>query len=97
MIQREWKPATLLTYDGSVDEYGQLRQGTPAETQIRVVLKPYIHTETDDIRFQDVQFLALTDVRGITDQNALEMDGVLYQITYVLPGRYDQLFLRRQG
>lgn len=96
MIQREWKEVTLLKYDGSTDEYGQLRQDKPTEKTIKAVLKPYIHVDTDDIRFTEVQFLALTDEEGITDANALMFDGLIWNISYVIPGRHTQLFLKRQ-
>ena len=80
MINREMIPAVLLTYDDSLDEYGQPRMTVPSKSDIEITEpKIYKHSPVEDIRFNEI---------SIGDDT--------YRICVVNPqGRLNQLFLKR--
>jgi hypothetical protein len=95
MINREMITAYILTYDGSLDEYGQPRTDTPTKTAIQVTRpKLYKHTPTEDIRFENVTDSCLCFDKSIKDSNELQIGDDTYLISFVNPeGRLAQLFL----
>ena len=95
MINRELIPAVLLTYDGSLDAYGQPRTNTPTEKAIQVTEpKLYRHTPVEDIRFEDVTDTCLTPDKNIKDSCEIKVRDITYRITFVInTGRLSQLFL----
>lgn len=97
MINREMRPAAVLTYGDSVDEYGQINAGVPTERMIEITLRLYQHTKVEDIRFNEVTHSALTVDKTITDANKIRVDNAIYSIEFVNPeGRLTQVFLKRE-
>lgn len=96
MINREMRKAYVLTYDNSLDEYGQPNKGTPTERPIELTFKLFNHSKVDDIRFNDVTHIALTNDRNINDANKIRIDNNDYSIMFVnADGRLVQLLLKR--
>lgn len=95
MINRDLIPAVLLTYDGSLDAYGQPRTTTPIETAIQVTTpKLYRHSPVEDVRFESVTDTCLTQTKGIKDSCEIKVGDTSYRITFVNDsGRLSQLFL----
>lgn len=95
MINRDMVQATLLTYDQTLDEYGQPRMNEPSERPVEVTKpKLYQHREVEDIRFQDVTHFSFSYNKTVSDANELVVDGISYLIKFVNPeGRVTQLFL----
>lgn len=98
MINREMIPAVLLTYDGSLDEYGQPRKDVPSKGSIEITEpKIYKHSPVEDIRFNDVEYTSLTFYKSITDENEIFVNDKTYTICFVNPqGRLAQLFLKEK-
>ena len=96
MINRELIPAILLTYDDTLDEYGQPRKTKPSEGDVKVTKpKLYRHSPEDDIRFNEVQYTSLTFNKSITDANELKIGDTIYSICFANnDGRLAQLFLK---
>ena len=93
MINREFRQATVVTY-GGIDEYGQMLTTPTASRNISVTLNLYSHTQTSDVRFQEVSHVALTKDRTITDKDVLIIDGKEFKVFFVNPfGRLAQVFL----
>lgn len=87
MINRDLITAKILSYNGTLDEYGQPRKDTPTETQVSVT-KPvlYKHAQVEDVRFADVTDTCLTFDKDITDANELKInDTTTYYIKFVCP------------
>lgn len=97
MINRELRPALLLTYDSDIDDYGQVKQNPPIEQrEIEATLRIYQHSKVEDVRFNDVTHIALTLDKDITEANRLQIGSTLYSIEFVNPeGRMTQVFLKR--
>lgn len=95
MINRELVTAYILTFDGSLDEYGQPRTTTPEETAIQVTKpKYYKHTPVEDIRFDEVTDSCLTYNKTISDGNEIKVGDDTYFVKFVNnEGRLAQLFL----
>lgn len=97
MINREMIPAVLLTYDDSLDEYGQPRMTVPSKSDIEITEpKIYKHSPVEDIRFNEIEYIALTFDKSITDVNEISIGDDTYRICFTNPqGRLNQLFLKR--
>lgn len=98
MINREMIPAVLLTYDGSLDEYGQPRMTVPTKSNIEITEpKIYKHSPVEDVRFNAVEYTSLTVTKEISDSNEIMVGEDTYTICFVNPhGRLNQLFLKRK-
>lgn len=97
MISRELKPAMVLTYDDTLDEYGQPNKSEPKKRPCEITLRIYKHTQVEDIRFNDVTHTALTYDKQITDSNKILYNGDTYSVIFVNPeGRLSQLFLKKE-
>ena len=96
MINREKIPAVLLTYDDSLDEYGQPRKSIPDKREVEITEpKIYKHSPVEDVRFNDVEYLSLTLDKSIDDSNELIINEKRYRICFTIPqGRLNQLFLK---
>ena len=97
MINREMIKAILLSYEDNPDEYGQVKQNTPNKRTIEITKpKLYKHTNVEDIRFNEIEYIALTFDKSITDANEISIGDDTYRICFVNPqGRLNQLFLKR--
>ena len=94
-INRQWEVVQLLSFEGT-DAYGQLKQensSTDAEP-ISVVWKIFNQTNITNPNYVDVEVIALT-IADVTTENQILKDGVKYNVKFVIPGRYNQVFLSR--
>lgn len=97
MINREMRPAAVLSYEDSLDEYGQSNTGVPTERMIELTLRIHQHTKVEDIRFNEVTHSALTFDKSIIDANKIRIGDDTYSIEFVNPeGRLTQLFLKHE-
>lgn len=95
LIQREWITVQKLSYPNTLDSYGQLRQATPTETDIEVVWKLNDQTNIQNPKYVDVEVICLTKDKTITDSNQIKNGNKIYNIMYLIPGKYTQIFLKR--
>ena len=78
---------------GEVDEYGQEEIDTENAETVHLTFGLYNHHETEDVRYQDVEYCGLT-YDNITDQNILLLDEKQYKVKFVNPyGRMKEVFL----
>lgn len=92
MISRELIKATLITYDG-IDEYGQEGINPINQTPIEITFGIYKHQPTEDIRFQNVEYVGLTKA-SVNDSQAIKIGDKEYKIQFVNPfGRYKEVFM----
>ena len=94
-INRQWEIVQLLSFKGT-DAYGQLKQensSTDAEP-ISVVWKIFNQTNVTNPNYVDVEVIALT-IADVTTENQILKDDVKYNVKFVIPGRYNQVFLSR--
>lgn len=97
MINREYQKVNILTYNSETDEYGQVRQDTPTKTVIDMVCKVYTQTNTNDMRYVDVELIGLTKCNSITNKNEIEINDVIYTVMYVVPSRtYYQILMKKK-
>lgn len=96
MINREWKKVTIISYDNSLDEYGQKRHGSSSQRVVDMVCKNFSMTNTDDVRFTEVTDLGLTKDKDITDADTILIDNDRYEVLYVRPtARLNQIMMRK--
>lgn len=94
MYNRELRDAVVTTYSG-VDAYGQQLSDAGTTRTIQVAFGILNHSQTDDIRYQNVSHYALTEDREITDKDTLTIDGIEYKVEFVNNyGRLSEVFLR---
>ena len=86
------RQANMLRYIDS-DEYGQPVLDTENPQSIELTFGLYNHTETEDVRYQDVEYTGLTQYE-VSDKNVIQLDGKNYKVKFVNPfGRIKQVFL----
>lgn len=96
MIQREWQTVKVNTYTGNADTYGQIRQDTPTQTDVEMVVKIYSQTNVSDPRYVDVELIGLTKDKWITDANTITINSQLYIIKRIIPsGKYNQILMQK--
>lgn len=96
MIQNEWQRVEVLSYQNTVDEYGQKRQGTPTGRLVEMVCKIYSQTNVTDPRYVDVDVIGLTYDKEITDENVIIINGDRYNVKYIIPSsRLYQILMKR--
>ena len=95
MYNRELVDAIVTTYSGT-DEYGQQLANADAQTRtIQVAFGILNHSQTDDVRYQNVSHYALTEDRQVTDKDTLTISGIEYKVEFVNNyGRLSEVFLR---
>lgn len=94
MINREMRQATVVTY-GGVDEYGQMNTTATASRDTYLTFGLYQHTNSNDVRYQNVTHYGLTKDSEITDNDIIVIDGVEYKVLFVNPfGRMREVFLQ---
>lgn len=96
VINRQWKVVTKLTYDNSTDDYGQLRQGEPIEEDISVVWTQYSQKNVSNPNYEDIEIEALT-IANLNAGDQIIKDGIIYDVKFTIPGRYNQIFLKRHS
>lgn len=93
VINRSEVPATLLTMGGQ-DEYGQDLVEPIAQKSITLTFGLYNHKQTDDIRYQNVEYTGLTTY-DINDNQIIEIGEKKYKVLFVnMFGRMNQVFLK---
>lgn len=97
MITREMRPVYVVSFDNTVDKYGQKRKGQQSLRETKMVVKIYSQTNVEDIRYNDVELIGLTYDKEITDENQIQIDGVNYQILYVIPSSRLYQVLMKKG
>jgi len=94
VINRSEQPALLYTMGGQ-DEYGQDLVEPIAQKKITLTFGLYNHKQTDDIRYEDVEYTGLTPY-DVADDQVIELNGFKYKVLFVNPfGRMKQVFLRK--
>lgn len=97
MINNELKKVIILSYDGQIDSYGQKRTDTPTEREVEMYVKIHSQSLTTDVRYVEVEMIGLTKDNTITDANQVKIDGVIYNIEYVIPSsRYNQILMKKK-
>ena len=95
VINRDWIVVKKLTYTNELDEYGQKRQNAPTESDLKVVWKLNNQMNVDNPKYVDIDVIALTKDE-VTDSNQVKKDNDKYDVKWVIPGKYDQLFLKKE-
>ena len=96
VIQRDWIKVNKLTYSNTLDAYGQKRQEIPTSTEIEVIWKLYNQINVDNPNYVDVDVIILTKDTTINDTNQIVKDDVTYNILKIIPGKYYQVFLKKE-
>ena len=92
MINRELKEATLISYNG-IDEYGQMLTTPSGTEKITMTLHIFSHSQTEDIRYNQVSHYGLTR-NDVNDSQSVMVDGKEYKILFVNPHkRINEVFL----
>lgn len=97
MINRELQNVEVITYDNTIDDYGQLRQNEYTTRTIPMVCKIYSQVNTNDMRYVDVEMIGITKDKEISNENEIKLGNTYYQVLYVIPSsRYYQVLMRRK-
>ena len=97
VFNRRWEIVHKLTYSEEKDEYGQKRipnSESPTSEDISVIWTIFNQANVTNPNFVDVDIELLT-IADITNKNVIEKDGELYNVKYIIPGRYNQVFLQK--
>lgn len=94
-INREWETVQKLTYSGK-DEYGQLRipNSETSSEDIAVVWKIFNKANVVNPNYVDVDVICLT-VADVSTKNVISRNGELYNVKFVIPGKYNQVYLQK--
>ena len=93
MINRQLINATVIKY-GGVDEYGQMLSTPEEQREIKMTFTLYNHTNSSDIRYQNVRYVGLTKDKDINDNMTIKVGEDEYKVLFVNPfGRMTQVFL----
>lgn len=96
MIQRELIPVTVVSFTAGKDEYGQKRQNGSTQRVVDMVVKIYQQTNTNDIRYIDVDLIGLTKDTTITDANQIIIGDNTYEVLQIIPSsRYTQVLMKK--
>ena len=95
VINRQWEVVHLLSFGGK-DAYGQLKiDNSEAHSEpISVIWKIFKQANVTNPNYADVDVIVLT-VADVTDENQILKDGVRYNVKFVIPGKYNQVFLSK--
>ena len=78
---------------GEVDEYGQETLDLENSSTIHLTFGLFNHHDTEDVRYQDVEYTGLT-FDNLTDNNVIQIGDNKYKVKFVNPyGRINQVFL----
>ena len=93
MIQREWQSVTRRVFKDGTNDYGQLRKLGYDDYTIKMVVKIYTQTSTENPRFLDVDLLGLTkDTVECGDQ--IIIGTKKYDVKYTIPSeKLTQVFM----
>lgn len=85
MIQRELQSATVKAYGLTVDDYGQLEQGTPVTRTVEMTVKIYSQQNVQDPRYVDIEMIGLTKDTSIVPGEVVSLAQGDYRVRYVVP------------
>ncbi len=92
VINRDMRQAQMFSL-GEIDEYGQETIDTETPSTVHLTFGLFTHHETEDVRYQDVEYCGLTK-DDITDNDILLLDDKRYKVKFVNPyGRMKEVFL----
>ena len=97
VLNRRWITVHKLTYSDEKDEYGQKRipnSESPTSEDISVVWIIYSQKNVTNPNFVDVDIELLT-IADVDNKNVIEKDGELYNVKFIIPGKYNQVFLQK--
>ena len=94
VITRSAINARLQTMGGK-DRYGQELVNVIEDKPITLTFGLYNHKQTDDVRYQDVEYTGLTPY-DVSDNQIIVIDNTKYKVLFVNPfGRMSQVFLKK--
>jgi hypothetical protein len=92
VINREMRQAQMYSL-GVMDEYGQEEIDLENAVPIQLTFGLYNHHDTEDVRYQDVEYTGLTH-SVVSDKNIIQIGETKYKVKFVNPfGRLNQVFL----
>lgn len=84
-----------LTYSDELDEYGQQRQSEPTISDVKVIWKLNDQMNVNNPDYVDVDVILLTKDNSVSDSNQIMRGSDKYNIKKIIPGKYNQIFLKR--
>ena len=95
-FNRELKSVSVISFTTGTDAYGQKRTLGSTNRTVDMVVKIYSQTNVSDVRYCDITNIGLTYDASITDENQIVIDGVTYNVLYVIPsGRLHQILMKK--
>lgn len=95
MYNRQLTTILVNSYSG-VDEYGDMLTTLDGSRTIQGSINIYSQSTTDDIRYQNAEYLILTKDKNISDQDRLLFNNQEYKVLYVNPfGRLNQVWVSK--
>lgn len=93
---RELIPVSVVSFTAGTDAYGQKRNLGSTTRTVEMMVKVYSQSNVSDVRYNDVTNIGLTKDSSITDENQIIIDGVTYNVLYVIPsGRLHQVLMKK--
>lgn len=97
MINREYIPVSIITYEDKVDEYGQKKITVSNKRTADMVIKIYSQTNVADPRYVDCDYIGITKEKDITDSNNIEFQNIICNIKYIIPTpKYTQVLMKKK-
>ena len=95
MINREYRPVTIITYENGIDEYGQKRKKNKTERTTEMVVKINSQVNVNDPRYIDCDYIGITKDKDIKDTDTCSFDNKNCNIKYIIPsGKYNQILIK---
>lgn len=95
MYNRQLTTILVNSYSG-VDEYGDMLTTLDGSRTIQGSINIHSQSTTDDIRYQNAEYLILTKDKNISDQDRLLFNNQEYKVLYVNPfGRLNQVWVSK--
>lgn len=95
-FNRELKSVSVISFTTGTDAYGQKRTLGSTSRTVEMYVKVYSQSNVSDIRYNEVTNIGLTKDASITDENQIVIDGVTYNVLYVIPsGRLHQILMKK--
>ena len=96
ITMRELQTVTVKAYGLTVDDYGQLEQGTPVTRTVDMALKVFSQVNVQDPRYVDVDMIGLTKDTSIVPGEVISLASGDYRVRYVVPtGRWQEILLAK--
>lgn len=94
MINRQMKKAEILYPSKEVDDFGYSEEYTTLKN-IDIAIMLYNQTNTNDVRFKDVEYIGLSECKDLDDSMIIRQDNKQYKIMLVnITKRLGQYFLK---